>query len=653
MASSCKHVKKKRRSLEGIDTKTNESSIQLNFQTQKTNNGYSITTTVGSKLSDLSNLNLAIAFVCDVSGSMNCAVTDSNSSQYSHQLAPALHTMPNIGGGNIPPPPPIFGAGGNIPPPPPIFGAGVNIPPPIPPPARPMLTRMVSVAPQGSCARSAVNSSYSHVGIDTHTRIGVLTGSMKRIFKLFSKYASRGAKITISLAVFSDNYEIFLNNEQVGPDFLENFLPNISQQKWFALRGGTNFSAAIKAKNIFTKNFTENFPKSKQLTFLASDGYHSESKEVSRASLLNSKNFDITLCVGDNVDEELMKHLGHQTDFGTDERTLQNCLEGRVFEQSAEIAKNLSFRFKNHDKVITPLESKDGVFKLNHVRPGHLIPMYYDSLDDEEIQVIVSYDTPAGNNISFEMDFIADCTSSLKTVEACVVETYSKTSIMLNSLTSDSTISREKRTEEFRKIHENITKLESLLTKENCSHNISELLVSFKQHLDKARECQSNDAQYLALLRQTSRGMSQVSQPLSLMRETSSSVIDHDEDMSKSVDEKVDEEKLLCKICFEKKSAVIIRPCNHFFGCENCIATHVHKNNDCPVCRIPIQSIRKFELISTKCLHSGCTKDVDSVFRECNHAYMCKLHAIKLMTSGTGCLHCTMKISRVQPITVS
>ena len=203
--------------------------------------------------------------------------------------------------------------------------------------------------------------------------------------------------------------------------------------------------------------------------------------------------------------------------------------------------------------------------------------MFYDSLDDEEIQVIVSYDTPAGNNISFEMDFIADCTSSLKTVEARVVETYSKTSIMLNSLTTDSTISREKRTEEFRKMHENITKLESSLTNENCSHNISELLISFKQHLDKARECQSNDAQYLALLRQTSVGMSQVSQPLSLMRETSSSVIDYDEnDMQESVDEKVDEEKLLCKICFEKKSAVILRPCNHFFGCENCRRKPLH-----------------------------------------------------------------------------
>ena len=629
MESPKEPSKKKIKLIASSDTKT-DSSINLICQSKKTNNGNSIMFSVGSNMVDLSNLKLAIAFICDVSGSMQQSVSDNGSTVASQTLQPITSGLP---------PPPMLMPSGNS------TATGLNSFP-----LPPMLSRQVScaVGPR----TSAAPGSNSHVGNDTQSRIGVLIGSMKRIFKLFAKYASRGAEIRVSLAVFSDNYHIYLNNELVKPDFLGKFLPNISHDKWFALRGGTNFKAAIDAKNIFTKKFADESPDCKQLTFLASDGYHLDNGEITRDSLLGTPEFNITLCVGDNVDEELMENLGNQTDFGTDERTLQDCLEGRVFEQSAEVAKNLTFEFKDSERIISPLEFEDDKVQLKVVRPGHIITMFHQSSDeekDEDIPIKISYDTPSGKTISFEMCLIPDTKSNMKEMEGIVIEIYSKISVRLNTLINNNTIDRDERTEEFRKMHDEITALESSLTDDNCSHNVHELLVSFKQHLDKARECMSNDAQYLELLRQTSVGLSSCSQPLSLMRERSSAVIDDE----MSTDSEDDSEKKLCKICFTKESAVNIRPCNHFFGCKNCIATHLQMNNTCPICRGSIHSIREFELISTKCMHPGCSKDVNTVLRDCNHACMCTAHATKLMVTRAGCLHCSLPISRVQPITIS
>ena len=173
-------------------------------------------------------------------------------------------------------------------------------------------------------------------------------------------------------------------------------MPNISHDKWFALRGGTNFKAAIDAKNIFTKKFTDESPDCKQLTFLASDGYHLDNGEITRGSLLGTPEFNITLCVGDNVDEELMENLGNQTDVGTDERTLQDCLEGRVFEQSAEVAKNLTFEFKDSERIISPLEFEDDKVQLKGGARTHYYNVRSHLMKKKEDIPIEFHDTPSG-----------------------------------------------------------------------------------------------------------------------------------------------------------------------------------------------------------------------------------------------------------------
>ena len=151
-------------------------------------------------------------------------------------------------------------------------------------------------------------------------KLDQLNNYKKSILTLYltSGYPDFNSSVEIAQILINSNIDIL----EIGIPFSDPIANGPTIQN-------TSFKA-IEAKNIFTKNFTEKFGDAKQLTFLASDGYHVERQSISRTSLLDSKEFNITLCVGDDVDEELMKHLGHQTDFGTDERTLQDCLESII-----------------------------------------------------------------------------------------------------------------------------------------------------------------------------------------------------------------------------------------------------------------------------------------------------------------------------------
>ncbi len=50
-----------------------------------------------------------------------------------------------------------------------------------------------------------------------------------------------------------------------------------------------------------------------------------------------------------------------------------------------------------------------------------------------------------------------------------------------------------------------------------------------------------------------------------------------------------------CPICYDIVEDPVITHCAHFF-CNECINSHLTRNNNCPVCREPI---KKSELVAT------------------------------------------------------
>nr|GMD46473.1 Transmembrane Fragile-X-F-associated protein [Ipomoea batatas]GMD96389.1 Transmembrane Fragile-X-F-associated protein [Ipomoea batatas] len=49
--------------------------------------------------------------------------------------------------------------------------------------------------------------------------------------------------------------------------------------------------------------------------------------------------------------------------------------------------------------------------------------------------------------------------------------------------------------------------------------------------------------------------------------------------------EKLQNEKVLCKICFEKQINVVLLPCRHHILCSTCC----EKCKRCPICRVYIE----------------------------------------------------------------
>ena len=50
----------------------------------------------------------------------------------------------------------------------------------------------------------------------------------------------------------------------------------------------------------------------------------------------------------------------------------------------------------------------------------------------------------------------------------------------------------------------------------------------------------------------------------------------------------------LCAICYENKSNIIVKPCNHLFMCKRCCTTGKIKN--CPICRTEIKQYIKYDM---------------------------------------------------------
>ena len=289
----------------GSNSKQNESPINLTFGGLRTNTGYSMLVAVNESTNsdrNLDHIRINFSIIGDVSGSMGASISGSQ-----HM---------------------------------------------------PTLMRSVSTAPDRVTSLRQPTAQMPHVS-QTHydtgnnSRIDVVIGSIRRILKLFGKYADRGAQIHVSLGVFSDNCEIFLDNVRVDDQFLEKYLKHITKDDWFRLRGGTNFVAALDANDIFNKKFNDNPSNATRISVMASDGFHTDTQTASRDSLLGTAHFTDTVCVGNNVDEELMQNIGRNTHYGSDERTIQDCIEGCTFQRIAEIAKNLSFKFMTiHDCTI-------------------------------------------------------------------------------------------------------------------------------------------------------------------------------------------------------------------------------------------------------------------------------------------------------------
>ena len=107
-----------------------------------------------------------------------------------------------------------------------------------------------------------------------------------------------------------------------------------------------------------------------------------------------------------------------------------------------------------------------------------------------------------------------------------------------------------------------------------------------------------------------------------------------------------------CKICFSEKSEIIFEPCGHFMSCASCAKEIFNKNGKkCPMCRKEIKYIRKFYLKEINC---ACgTSKVNSVLRDCNHAYMCMTCSQNAKDQGETCKYCDLKITRIQPLCVS
>uniref|UniRef100_A0A453KTA2 RING-type domain-containing protein n=1 Tax=Aegilops tauschii subsp. strangulata TaxID=200361 RepID=A0A453KTA2_AEGTS len=50
--------------------------------------------------------------------------------------------------------------------------------------------------------------------------------------------------------------------------------------------------------------------------------------------------------------------------------------------------------------------------------------------------------------------------------------------------------------------------------------------------------------------------------------------------------ERLKNERILCRICFERDICIVLLPCRHHVLCEPCS----DKCQSCPICRVPIES---------------------------------------------------------------
>ena len=56
-----------------------------------------------------------------------------------------------------------------------------------------------------------------------------------------------------------------------------------------------------------------------------------------------------------------------------------------------------------------------------------------------------------------------------------------------------------------------------------------------------------------------------------------------------------------CAICMDKPKNSVLRPCNHMVTCVGCSNLLLNRQDNCPVCRVKINEVRKkYDFATTK-----------------------------------------------------
>lgn len=444
-------------------------------------------------------------------------------------------------------------------------------------------------------------------------RYKIISQAIFNCLQLLNKLYNEGRKIKLGLYFFDAFAHCQINYKYINNNIIK-LLDKELIDIWCYPGSGTNFNDAIQLSKTFFDSF-ELDNNINNYVVLVSDGYNSGPTTDEELSNKYKNYINTSIGLGNlgEYHDELFKNISKKVFGAKNIAEIDELISSTIFSLSTHIATDIkimlpsNIKFTNGKQIInldTFNNYQSYIFSVNSMTPFILkIGYKYNNEYNEQLF-----------NISY-VNYNSKITSTIKY--------YSYITNKLYQRQNDISMGELKRF---------LKELEVITGNKDVDTNIQLLQNQIKKILNS----QSNK-EYKDLLYQTSLQASEC-----IYNKFSYSMACSYMD--------INEEDLLCILCYKNERRVIFRPCNHMVCCVECTKKYIDNNKECPICRGQINHIYEVKIPSyaKNMMCTKCNKNkIKSMFSNCNHALFCSTCAYEEYGEKGNCKHCNRLIMRI------